>query len=229
MINPTTFMLNATGGSRFSGVIPFYSGGMAVLYDSGDRPDLASLIAPDLAQLEQLYTTPSNFVSANFYRGLSGWLGSIIADDQHPDGLVADATGVPPTVPGGSTGTLTTPTSSTGTLTTPTIEIRSQPTSHATTTGQVHVKALGADVNIVVSDLSTGTNVRAQLMIKLGAKGKETAISQARGTAGATHRVSLKLVSRKLAHVTRMFLVRVTLNQEGRVTSVITRSLHLHR
>jgi hypothetical protein len=87
-IKTSTFMLNATGGTRKSLVLPFYSGGLAVLYASGDRPDLAGLVPRDLAHLEALYLDPSNFDSANFYRGLSGWLSMIVLAHQRPQGLL---------------------------------------------------------------------------------------------------------------------------------------------
>jgi hypothetical protein len=82
-----SFTLDATGGTRFSGKIPFYSGGLAVLYNSGDRPDLAALVPGDLARLEAEYTNTGNYTSQNFYRGLSGWLSMIVLDRQRPNGL----------------------------------------------------------------------------------------------------------------------------------------------
>lgn len=88
-INPTTFYLDGNGGTRESVVLPFFSGGLAVLYASGDRPDLASLVPGDLALLEHEFSYTPDFLSSNFYRGLSGWLGMIIANHQHPDGVAA--------------------------------------------------------------------------------------------------------------------------------------------
>ena len=82
-----SFTLDASGGTRFSGKIPFYSGGLAVLYHSGDRPDLQPLLAGDLSRLLSEFRNTGNYSSVNFYRGLSGWLGMIVLDRQWPGGM----------------------------------------------------------------------------------------------------------------------------------------------
>jgi hypothetical protein len=83
-----SFTLDARHGARHDHVIPFYSAGLAVLYYSGDRPDLARLVPRDLARLSAEYSNPGNYTSQNFYRGLSGWLSMIVLHRQHPLGLV---------------------------------------------------------------------------------------------------------------------------------------------
>jgi hypothetical protein len=82
-----TFTLDATRGSRHDHRIPFYSAGLAVLYYSGDRPDLGRLVPGDLARLSAEYRNRGNYTSQNFYRGLSGWLSMIVLARQHPGGL----------------------------------------------------------------------------------------------------------------------------------------------
>jgi hypothetical protein len=82
-----SFTLDARRGARHDHMIPFYSAGLAVLYYSGDRPDLRHLVPGDLARLRAEYSNPGNFTSQNFYRGLSGWLSMIVLDRQHPSGL----------------------------------------------------------------------------------------------------------------------------------------------
>jgi hypothetical protein len=82
-----SFMLDGRGGSRHNHRIPFYSAGLAVLYYSGDRPDLGRLVPRDLARLCAEYRNTGNYTSQNFYRGLSGWLSMIVLTRQHPDGV----------------------------------------------------------------------------------------------------------------------------------------------
>ena len=83
----SSFMLDALGGARHNHLTPFYSAGLAVLYFSGRRRDLARLVPGDLAMLAVQFGNPGNYSSVNFYRGLSGWLGMIVLSRQHPNGF----------------------------------------------------------------------------------------------------------------------------------------------
>jgi hypothetical protein len=85
------FWLNATGGSRHSTVIPFYSAGPIVLYASGDRPDLARFVTGDLRAQQSWWANTSMSRNVNSYRGLSGWLSLMVLTVQKPNGLVPAA------------------------------------------------------------------------------------------------------------------------------------------
>jgi hypothetical protein len=202
----SSFVLDAEGGSRHNHLIPFYSGGLAVLYHSGDRPDLAGLIQGDLANLEAQYTNTGNFTSQNMYRGLSGWLGMIILDYQHPQGLVNAAAsnpgaGAPPQV---------------------TVAPMAIATDRLATTG----------LQVTARNLRAGATVRVELeVVRVSRRHRvrRVLVSVAR-RARRKHRVRVGLrVSRrvKLSAYARAVSVKVIVSNHGRVTTVITRTIRL--
>ncbi len=80
-------ILNATGGTRRSDMLPFFSMGSVVLLDSGDRPDLAQFVSTQLPVVTSAYESPSIYDNLNFYRGLSIWLSVPLLYEQWPDGI----------------------------------------------------------------------------------------------------------------------------------------------
>jgi hypothetical protein len=202
----SSFILDATGGSRHSLLIPFYSGGLAVLYHSGDRPDLAGLIPSDLASLESQYTNTGNFTSQNMYRGLSGWLGMIILDYQHPGGLANAAPASP--APAAS------------------------PQVTVTPTAIAPSKLFASGVHVTTSNLRPGETVRVELEAVRVSKTRRVkrVLASGAGRAHRKHRVRIRLhVSRrvKLGRYGQELAVKVIVSDRGRVASVITRTVRL--
>lgn len=225
----SSFILDATGGTRESVVIPFYSGGLAVLYDSGDRPDLAGLISGDLASLEAQFSNTGNYTSANLYRGLSGWVSMIVLDYQHPQGLVTALTTA-----------ATTPVS-----TTPSTTVSTAATT--TPTAPANPSVLGAASRLTVDVLPTLTHVRRgwRLTVQVTAANAEAdrtvdvqlvnahpparVLARAVRVAGRNGlvRVRLRAPGTLRGRRVRGLYVRVTMRSRGQIERVIVRTLTL--
>jgi hypothetical protein len=75
----STFVLNATDGSRHSLYTPFLTSALALLVRYG-RPDLAPLVPAQTAQMISSYKTFMVYTHRNFYFGLSRWLAPLLLD-----------------------------------------------------------------------------------------------------------------------------------------------------
>lgn len=75
----STFILNATGGSRHSLRTPFLTSALSLLVRYG-RPGLARLLPAQTAQLISSYRTYMVYTNRNFYFGLSRWLAPLLLD-----------------------------------------------------------------------------------------------------------------------------------------------------
>jgi hypothetical protein len=235
----SSFILDATGGTRRSLMIPFFSGGLAVLYGSGDRPDLASLIPGDLSMLESQYTNTANYTNANFYRGLSGWLSMIVLNLQRPLGLLgagatATAAAVPPQ-PAAPT-PLPTPGPTHATSSTATPEptvIRTRSLTLTLTPNTIGRRALGArGVQVTIRGVPAGMTVAVMLISSPKQRTRSdrpAVLTKAAAVAGLNHRVRLRVrVSRGLTLGRNVRLtVWVALMRGGRVEAVLTRNLWL--
>jgi hypothetical protein len=177
----SSFTLDATGGTRFSGKIPFYSAGLAVLYNSGGRPDLAALVPGDLARVEAEFTNTGNYTSQNFYRGLSGWLSMIVLDRQRPNGLPGSAL----VLPGGGTtatagGTSTAPTSTRPPTTQSTGLVSTHMTATARRDGRI-------DVSITRVPAHASVDVRVLAGVSGSRAHRVLARAQKRAASGQLH------------------------------------------
>jgi hypothetical protein len=88
-VDPSTFILNALGGTRKSEMTVFTSAALPLLVIRGNRPDLAPLLPAAFARLSTEYISTLHYTQHNFYRGIALWLAPI---------LLATS-GVPPQVP----------------------------------------------------------------------------------------------------------------------------------
>jgi hypothetical protein len=213
-----SFTLDATGGTRFSGRIPFYSGGLAVLYDSGDRPDLAPLVAGDLVRLEAEYTNTGNYTSQNFYRGLSGWLSMIVLDRQRPGGLLSGGPAIPPTAPTSPPASAPSRPSTPAQVTTP----RPGPAR----TGAAHAAARttrGGRVVVEVTRLPGGAEVDVRVL----AARRVLVHTARRVTHGALQLRLDPRARRRLGPGRHRVSVVVTVTAGRRVTAVLRRALTL--
>ena len=73
-VNPSTFMLDAYGGTRKNEMIPFTSAALPLLVIDGYRPDLASLLPAAFGRLSLEYRESFRYTEHNFYRGVALWL-----------------------------------------------------------------------------------------------------------------------------------------------------------
>ena len=76
----SSWTLDATGGSRHSLKEPFTTSAMAVLVHSGTRPDLAPMLSGQLGRLELEYRGATTYTHPNYYKGLDGWLSTVLID-----------------------------------------------------------------------------------------------------------------------------------------------------
>ena len=77
-VNPETFILNATGGTRKSDIFAFTSASLPLLVIDGKRPELAPLLPAFLARLTSEYQATFKYTQHNFYRGVGLWLAPIL-------------------------------------------------------------------------------------------------------------------------------------------------------
>ena len=76
--NPSTFILNATGGTRKNEMMSFTSAALPLLVIDGQRPDLRSLLPAAFARLTAEYKASMEHTDHNDYRGVALWLAPIL-------------------------------------------------------------------------------------------------------------------------------------------------------
>lgn len=94
----STWILDATGGTRDSFDEPFLSAAVSVLAASGERPDLVADPASQLEQTESSYQQSDVYSNVNFSKGFESWLCMPLLNQEWPNGM-APASSI------GSTGT----------------------------------------------------------------------------------------------------------------------------
>ena len=77
-INPETFILNATGGTRKNDIFAFTSAVLPLLVIDRERPDLEPLLPAFMARLTTEYQATFKYTQHNFYRGVGLWLAPIL-------------------------------------------------------------------------------------------------------------------------------------------------------
>jgi hypothetical protein len=77
-VDPSTFSLNALGGTRKNEQMVFTSAALPLLVVDGKRPDLAPLLPAAFARLSAEYHATLNYSQHNYYRGVALWLAPIL-------------------------------------------------------------------------------------------------------------------------------------------------------
>ena len=77
-VDPSTFILDARGGTRKDELIPFTSAALPLLVIDGKRPDLAPLLPAAFERLASEYRATFTYTNHNFYRGAALWLAPIL-------------------------------------------------------------------------------------------------------------------------------------------------------
>lgn len=87
LINPTTWILNATGGSRDSFMEQFDSPALDILATSGERPDLTPDITPETQALDNYYQLNETLTNPNVYKGFESSLAAPLINAEYPKGI----------------------------------------------------------------------------------------------------------------------------------------------
>jgi hypothetical protein len=119
-VNTSTFILNATGGTRKNEMMAFTSAALPLLVIDHNRPELEPLLPAAFARLSSEYYATLHYTEHNFYRGVALWLAPILLASSRerpvvPPGsgtpLVGGATPAPGEAPSGAASALAAPAS----------------------------------------------------------------------------------------------------------------------
>ena len=125
----SSWVLNATGGTRQNYFEPFMTGAVSVLAASGARPDITpAMVQNQITVVEDQYQGAESFTNVNFYKGFESWLSLPLLNLQWPAGMAPDTRVTSTSSTSSSTSTTTSPQPITVTVTPSPVAAAGSPT-----------------------------------------------------------------------------------------------------